>query len=140
MTRGERLEAARRETQLAKERLRIERARPPQDRARACLEAIQNKPDDPNLEARLTQRFPEGLVRRLLELHRVSVDTEHKDWLQANRLILDILTPQQPKEEEQAAQSAAGRAITLVHGRVDVPLPGQQKNGNPPPSHPPVVG
>lgn len=96
------------------------------NKERTCMEAVQNQ-TEPN-EKKLVQRgFPVGMVRRLMALHVVSQDPTHKDFLNAQRLVRDILTTlkkQTGEEEADAAAATSGDTIHVVRGRVDVPMPG----------------
>ena len=72
------------------------------------------------------------MVRRLCALQDVAEDTEHKDFLQAQRFVREILMRLRGTKEEAAVEPAS---IQIIHGHIDEPLPGAQiepvpENGN----------
>ena len=108
------------------------------NKERLCLEAIQNQSGrfsrDSVIE-RLSQRFPTGMVKRLLALHDVCEDTDHKDFIQAQRLAREILTtlkkqPGDIEEGDALSVPGSGDTITVMHGRIDVPMPGAAEPEN----------
>ena len=105
---------------------RAKGGRQAKNKERTCMEAIQNQ-TEPD-ERKLVQRgFPVGMVRRLMALHVVSQDPEHKDFLHAQRLVREILTTlkKQPGEDESDPSApTSGDTITVFEGRIDVPMPG----------------
>lgn len=100
------------------------------NKERLCMEAIQNQDETRSLAARtksLEQRFPPGMVRRLLALHAVAQDPSHRDFLHAQRLVREILTTLRKQPDEDGTDASAptsADAIVVVHGRIDVPMPG----------------
>lgn len=116
---------------------------------RECLEALQNADlDDLDAKcAKLTRRFPPGMVYRLRALHDVASDPEHKDFMNAQRMVSDILKhlEKKPGDQDPAALAGAGvPIIELAHGSVEMPLPGsvapQEPEGAPAGADCPVNG
>lgn len=96
---------------------------------RECMEALQNleDPEDARALKKLHRRFSPGMVNRLAALQIASMNPELTHFLQAQRLIREILIV--PHRREVEADSAPPQrderpAIELLHGHVDVPLPG----------------
>lgn len=109
---------------------------------RECMEAIQNL-DDPEDSAslkKLHRRFSPGMVSRLAALQVASMDPSLTHFLQAQRLIREILIV--PHRREVEADSAPAQpderpAIELLHGHVDMPLPGGKEEA---PTAPGITG
>lgn len=103
---------------------------------RQCLEALQNARRGEHLDKKcekLCERFPPGMVYRLRALHDVASDPEHKDFMNAQRMVSSILTHLEDKSG--GAESGSGELgvprIELAHGSVDVPLPGSESPQEP---------
>jgi hypothetical protein len=74
-------------------------------------------------EAKLLKRFPPGMVRRLLKLQQAAEDPESAYFLQAQRLIYAI-TIAPVRKEDKEAEAREVETIEVIHGRLEVPLPG----------------
>lgn len=94
---------------------------------RECLEAVQNGTRG------IEKRFPPGMLKRMRVLQETAEDPTHRDFMNAQRLVLQILTTlgKQPGDMEGRPESEGG-SIELLHGHVDVPLPGAVKKEAPP--------
>ncbi len=97
----------------------------PKDKERACLEAIQNGTSEPKLLA----RFPAGMVKRLSALHKVAEDSSHKDWINAMRMVREILTHLRgvKGEDDRSEDASKPDVIQIAHGHVEKDLPGNEK-------------
>lgn len=103
-------------------------ARAAMRRERECLEAIQNGGQEEVLVRQ--KRYPPGLVARLMALHRAS-EGGTKDMIQAQRLVREILFGVAPWkanpalfEDPEALEEKKGDTITVIHGRLEVAMPG----------------
>ena len=101
--------------------------RPATGKQRECMEAVQNLEDrdDKQALAELVKRYSPGMVRRLIALQDISEDPESGHFLQAQRLIREILiAPKRRADEENAAPVKAPDTIQVTVGRINVPMPG----------------
>lgn len=119
-------------------------------RERQCLEALQNGKEADDLE----RHFPPGLVRRLKALAEVAEDPTHRDFLNANRLLRDILGTDRGVDPDEPTAAGAALEIRVLRGSTDprdlpslpgAPAPPGEAAGpgseeGQPPSEKPVAG
>lgn len=92
----------------------------PKDKERRCLEELQSGQDRDNI---LERRYPKRMIARLRALLDVSENPDHKDFINAQRMIREILGKHRGIHHDDRPTGERG-SIELIDGHVDVPLPG----------------
>ena len=116
----------------------------PKDRQRACLERVmrwelegadtlESLPSNAKMSlAKLKREHPIGIIRSMFSLRIVAEDFGHKDFMNAQRLVREILTKLQGHKDDDQMKPEPD-SITVTVGRLNVPLPGADSDDPAPP-------
>lgn len=119
--------------------------RPATSKQRHCMEAVQNLEslDDAVKIEKITQRFPMRMVLRLVQLQRASEDRGDPFFLQAQRLIREILLVPNRKgdtgEDEDDSKPKGATVIRAYFGDIRPPPLESEPSASPEPGSGPGV-